>query len=397
MLSIFRYISTLVGCLAACCSYAQQSSSDGKQTVTMSAPLQLPLITLVPSAVIRLRPQDSLARVAYVKNKVKSISKIRVRENSGQIDTLEYTELDRQGNRAMVYNPAFHARTLRRYDSQNRLLEVVQLPHFEFPYEIREVLDPVRNTYTAYHDLSDAPNHLYRSVAHRYHGDTLVGTAELHQPEMRVGYTLKRIVTRRYTSGPDTTRIDLFGYDEAGKAQVYEGLYYIFKNKAPVEAGSISYQQALQHLLDTSAQIRQLRSHGASDAAIIQQQVTRVKGLYQPTSRWWYDQKQQLIRQESNSLAKASRSSSSKQQPKSNSMIITESTSSQTVFHYNFQGRVVREEIQSIFPPKADSAATPTINRHDLENTYSPNGLLMTETWTVSNQVSRYEYRYTYF
>ncbi|TGE10081.1 hypothetical protein [Hymenobacter fodinae] len=185
MLSVFRYISILVGCLATYCSYAQRSSSDGKQTVTMSAPLQLPLITFVPNAVIRLSPQDSLARVAYVKNKVKSISKIKVRETSGQIDTLEYTELDRQGNKRITYNPAFGARTLRRYDSQNRLLEIVQLPHPSFPYQLREVLDPVRNTYTAYHDLSDAPNHLYRSVVHHHHGDTLVGTAELHQPEMR--------------------------------------------------------------------------------------------------------------------------------------------------------------------------------------------------------------------
>lgn len=213
-----RFLVITILSLAALSSRGQQTSPDTSQTQTlmMSAPLQMPLITLVPSATFRLRPQDSLARKAFAKNKVRSITKIKVREKTGRIDSLEYRELDRRGNNVLTYNPSFHARTVRRYDAQNRLIEILQQPHPDYPYQLREVLDPAKNSYTAYHDLSEAPNHLYRSVTHRYHTDTLVGTAVLHQPEVQQGHSLTRVVSRKYTTGPDTTRIDLVGYDETG-------------------------------------------------------------------------------------------------------------------------------------------------------------------------------------
>lgn len=81
-----------------------------------------------------------------------------------------------------------------------------------------------------------------------------------------------------------------------------QALYFIYKQKALVESGQVSFQQALQDLLVTSAQARQQRTQGATDAAILAQQGGRLRGQYQPTAHFWYDEKGQLIKATTGSL-----------------------------------------------------------------------------------------------
>ncbi|WP_139925733.1 hypothetical protein [Hymenobacter sp. DG01] len=392
-----RLLASATLCLPVLTSQGQQTTPDTSQTQTITAalPFQLPLIALVPGDNFGISLQDSLARAAYARNKVRSITKIQVWEKSGEIDSLEYLELDRRGNKVLLYNPTFQARTMRRYDARNHLIEILQSPHPGYPYQVREVMDPARNTYTAYHYLSEAPNHLYRTVTHRYHADTLVGTAELHQPEVRQGYTLTRVVSRKYTAGPDTTRLDLFGYDETGQVRVHEALYFIYKQKALVESGEVTYEQALQHLLATSAKARQQRSQGVTDAVLIARQGGELKGRYQPTAYFWYDEKGRLIKTENRS--RQQKTTPSTTQGQYGTMTISSATSSQHVYQYDKQGRMIREEIRSNFAPTRQGLLSAPRIHVVIEKTYSGKGLLLTETQNNGRSVARYEYRYTYY
>lgn len=362
----------------------------------VSAPTQIPLIALMPIAAVRLNAQDSLARSVYVKNKIWSIIKISIQEKTGQVDTLEYTELDRRGNKIVVYNPSFKARIQRQYDAKNRLIEVVQLPHQHYPYELREVMDPVRNSYTAYHDLSDAPNHLYRSALYRRHGDTLVGTAELYQMKGQPGQMLKRIMTRAYTSSPDTSRIDVFGFDEAGTVLAYQSMYAIIQNKQTIENGMLSFRQSLQALLDTSAKARQWRSQGLSDAAILARQ-TGLKATYLPTNHSQYDKGGRLIRSENTTPNELLEKPITR---KNASSTVTNTSASYSCFtyQYNKQGRITREDFTATFPALSPtSEKTQDIVEIVKESNYSPKGLLLSETSKSAGRTTRYEYLYTRF
>ncbi|GAB2770172.1 hypothetical protein GCM10027175_04360 [Hymenobacter latericoloratus] len=341
----------------------------------MSVPFQLPLIALVPSGNWGISRPDSLARTAYARNKVRSITKLQMQEKTGEIDSVEYVELDRRGNKVLTYDPTFRTRALRRYDARNRLVELVQLPSPGYPYQVREVMDPVHNTYTAYHDLSEAPNHLYSSVTHRYHADTLVGTAELHQPQVRQGYTLTRLVSRKYTAGPDTTRLDLFGYDATGQARVHEALYFIYKQKALTESGEVSFEPVPQP--------RPARPG------------FRPKGRYQPTTLFGYDARGQLITTENRQWPSEPAPVST--QGQYGTLTTVSATTSRRLYQYDHRGQLVREEIQAGFPPApAGIPARPNLHLVTTK-TYSAKGLLLTETQDNGHSVVRYEYRYTYY
>ncbi|WP_141106571.1 hypothetical protein [Hymenobacter gelipurpurascens] len=368
----------------------------------MSAQIQMSLSAYVPGTDLRLNQQDSLARLAYAKNKIRSATKVRVVDKSGEIDTVDYAEFDHQGNRTLLYNPDFKARTVRRFDKLSRLLESIQQPTPSYPYLMREVLDPDKGLYTSFRQPEGSPDVPLLTVTQQRHGDTLSSLAILHQPVPQQGYTLTQVTCRRYSVGRDTIRQDHFGYDEFHKPQAYQSTYTIRRNGNAIESGVVSFQKPLQALLDTSARARRWRSQGMSDAAILLSLGSKIRDIYLATSHSLFDKNGWLLHSEMSVPAELSRKSGT-QETEKGSMTLSASQSSQVSYRYDARGNVIREERTAVFPSlSSENKQTVDTWVTVKDNVYSSKGLLLNETssFQINSKhirTTRYEHHYTRF
>ncbi|UYZ62970.1 hypothetical protein [Hymenobacter weizhouensis] len=362
-------------------------------TVTVSTPFELPLVFYVAGVPTRLNTADSVARRLHRRHKIRTITKLQLREGT-RIDSVEYTELDRMGNKILSYNPLFKARTQRQFDARGRITQTVQLPNPHYPYRLREEFNLGEKRYEAFRQPVDsAEERLIQSWEQR-RGDTAVREARLLQPLPHRGQLIARIVGRSYTVHRDTIRLEVVGYDKDNKPVATESQYYIVRAGRHFESGEVSYARSMQALLDTSALARRWRGQGLSDAAIQLRATRWLRGQYLPETRNLYNTHGQLLR--TVHFKKSQPPSSSNDWKNNAALFSTPVTSSSFEYTYDAQGRVSKEVIQMSVPAHNQFPARSSVVV--TQKTYSPKGLLLTETVTTDDQkASRYEYRYTTF
>ncbi|TGD81298.1 hypothetical protein [Hymenobacter wooponensis] len=331
-----------------------------------------------------------------MRNKIRSVTKVRLIDKIGEVDSVDYMELDRQGNKVLLYNPHSKARIIRHYDKRGRLVEVIQQPTPTYPYSMREVLDPDKGLYTSFRQPAGKPDVPLLTVTHQRQGNISSSEAQLHQPIYQQGQIITQVTARGYNVSHDTVRVDFFGYDGTQQAQAYQSMYTIVQNGRSIENGTVSFQNQLQALLDSSARARQWRSQGLSDAAILLRQ-NGLRGSYIASTYSQYDKNGWLIRSEHSSPTKLL-SKPVTQESEHGTMTTTSSSYSSFSYQYDAQGRVIREEFMAVFPalsqtskPASDTVRTVT------DKTYSSKGLLLSETNSSAGRTTRYEYRYSRF
>lgn len=367
----------------------QAPPSDTTLTFTGSIPVELSLLFYVTGPSSRLSVADSLARRLYARQKIRSVTKLQL-QKEGKIDSVEYTEFDRQGNRVLSYNPAFKARIQRKFDARGRTTQIVQLPRPNHPYRIREEMDPVSRRYESFRQPVDSEEITLMRVTEQQRGDTTVRENQLMEPVQLKFGRLVRVVSRTYHLG-DTIRLDVVGYDETGQPIASEGHYFRMKNGRQLENGAVSYAPSLQTLLDTSARARQWRSQGLSDAALQGRAVRWLRPTYLPKERNTYDAAGRLLSSVYQEVSAPERPRTS--QDKNMTLVSMAIRSSSRTYAYDAKGQLVREELRLSSPASGPFLALATVVV--TEKTYSPKGLLLTETATTNEQKpSRYVYRY---
>lgn len=368
----------------------QQAPPPATLTITSSIPVELDLLFYATGPSSRLSVADSLARRLYARQKIRSVTKLQLRKE-GKIDSVEYTEFDRQGNQVLSYNPAFKARTQRKFDARGRTTQIVQLPHPSYPYRIREEMDPVTRRYEGFRQPVDSAEVALMRVTEQQCGDTTVRENQLMEPVWLKLGRLVRVVSRTYHLG-DTIRLDVVGYDEAGRPITLEGHYFRMKNEQQLENGTVSYAPSLQALLDTSARARQWRSQGLSDAALQMRAARWLRPTYLPKEHNTYDAAGRRLSSVYQEVSAPEQPRTS--QDKNMTLVSMAIRSSSRTYTYGAKGQPVREEMRFSSPAVGQF---PALERVVVtEKTYSPKGLLLTETTTTDEQkTSRYMYRYT--
>jgi len=352
-------------------------------------PVELGLLPYATGPFSRLSVADSLARRLYAQQKIRSVTKLQLRKE-GRIDSVEYTEFDRQGNRVLSYNPAFKARIQRKFDARGRTTQIVQLPRPNHPYRIREEMDPVSRRYGGFRQPVDSEEITLMRVTEQQRGDTTVRENRLMEPVQLKFGQLVRVVSRTYHLA-DTIRLDVVGYDETGRPIASEGYYFRMKNGRQLENGAVSYAHSLQALLDTSARARQWRSQGLPDAALQVRAARWLRPTYLPEERNTYDAAGRLLSSVHQEVSAPEQPRTS--QDKDMTMVSMAIRSSSQTYTYDAKGRPVREELRLSSPALGPFPAQEMVVV--TEKTYSPKGLLLTETITSNGQkTSRYAYRY---
>ena len=378
---------------------AQKTESGGSQTITASVPLHLPLAAYIGPVVIKPAPQDSLYQLVLSRQRVRTVAKMRTRSDM-TLDTVEYIELDQRGNKETVYIKGGNQRSSMKYDERNQLLERVRYPsHFE-DFQSREVFEPAQKHTTSFRQPAHGPRTPVMEVWQRQHGDTTITETRFYPPageEMPISQTL----ARKYKTRGDTVRLDVIGYDAGHQVQDYEAYYITVKAGKQVDVGRLYFQRDLAALLDTSVQVRQWRSWGVPDAAILVRRQRQLRGRRLPTSHRTYDQRGRLVLTENLNPAELQTKAVTRTTPNS-SITLSGSTASTIENKYDKHGWVV----QTIYS-RSDALSAGQLKPYiTTNNTYSPKGLLLEETFhyhDVDENTSyiggkpAYEYHYTYY
>ena len=398
---IVIFSSLLVLLLAAALeAVAQKNESGGSQTITTSVPLHLPLAAYVGSVVIKPTLQDSLYQLVLSKQRVRTVAKMRTRSDM-TLDTVEYTELDRRGNKETIYIKGGNQRSSMKYDERNQLLERIKYPSRFEDFQSREVFNPAQKHAASFRQPANGPRIPVVEVWQRQHGDTTITETSFYPPageEMPISQTL----ARKYKTRGDTVRLDVIGYDAGHHVQDYEAYYITVKAGKQVDAGRLYFQRDLAALLDTSAQVRQWRSWGVSDAAILVRRQPQLRGQRLLINHQVYDQHGRLVLTEDLNPAELQTKAVTRTTPNS-SITLSGSTTSTIENRYDKHGWV----IQTIYS-RSDTATAGQLKPYiTVNNMYSPKGLLLEETFNYHNADENtsyvgggkpaYEYHYTYY
>ncbi|MCC3157645.1 hypothetical protein LJ737_10370 [Hymenobacter sp. 15J16-1T3B] len=378
--------------LAAALLLLAQLGRAQTQTLAASVPLELPLYFYMSVPPQHPSPDDSLARQVYVQQGVRSVLKLRPypEQPSRAADTVEYCEYDRRGNLTLRVAPP-NRRQYRRYDAQNRLVELTQPTNELIDQAQHDVYDPEQRRYQVF---SGPPGHLapHLTTTLSQRGDTALTTTLFAQPLLLEGREIRRAELRSFPFRGDTTRSYVAGFDAAGQLVRYDVLYRRHQQGRQMESGRVSYAAALRA---HGAQVQRLRRQGLSDAAIVARYARRWRGQVQPEHYQHYDAAGWLVRTEQLKMpdSTAETYGSADGGRLSISMRVTTNLASQRVVRRNQRGQVEQQEITI---QRNDPAAPPQVFRSIF--TYDANGLLTGETSTDSGSGApprHYEYRYT--
>lgn len=388
---------TLVALLTASLPFASKAQETKRVDIPMSFPILLSGHLVQPAT--RLSLADSLARLAYKRQKVKTVAKFQLRPGR-PADTLEIKTFDQWGNTVMSYEPKFAIRVTKDYNGQSQLIKATQQISNDRSW--LETIDPQSKQYMAWQVDEANDRHLLRSATQRIQGDTAINQTLLNAPLIVRGQAVNRVVGRYYPTGRDTMQHDIAGYNEANEVVATENSYAIRRNGLVIELGRISYEKAMDDLFDTSSQARQWRSQGITDAAIRQRLPRQLSPTYLPTTYCTYNQAGQLTLTTDQNPAN----------PKAvdihdgshlTASVIASSSSSQR-YSYDKKGQLILQETKASFPAVEDQPAKSL--SVVTKRVFSPKGLVLHESVTQNTSeagvpaeqvVTNYGYHYRYY
>jgi hypothetical protein len=359
------------------------------ETITMSAPLALPLLFSLNLLPQHLSADDSLARVAYARRRVKTV----VMKQVDRQDTAEYMELDRRGNQILIAKPYWGQHRRQRFDKQNRLVENTMVPMADDHMGSQTKFEPEKNLYTTHVLLGVNPTPTLWQQTHRTRrGDTLVIDAVFLPVPGLEGSKKQRLLARSYPLGRDTTCFVAIAYDAADKPTEFLASYTVVKAGHAVENGTLDYQPNPQ-------------GPPASAAELLQAHRVR-RGRVVPNTRREYDARGQLIRSTylanpnhvpAKPVTTTSADGRASMTTHDSSPLVGYST------HYlrTPAGQLQREErTYELRPGTTDPNTLKAFRPSSISYEYDSHGLLLRKTESVGTTTDRrtvFEVKYTYY
>lgn len=331
-----------------------------------------------------LSPDDSLRQRAYRRNRVKTVTLIQLRNNS-PADTIDYTELDREGH-IVRYRPDFGNSYRQRYNRQHQLLERTTYPFDANSPFSQSSFDPATRTTTTQLGPSLTQLTPWQVARSTRHGDTLLIESFFHPAAQLPSSSVRRLVLRSFRTSPDTMRSDLLVYDVSEQLLHFESYYQLGSRQQPRELGTI----------DFGAPTVAAEGQTPSDAHRLLVASQRTHGRYLPTTRFTYNAQGSLVRRFSIPLTHFDKPKTINTVNEQGSMTLTFSALTDTLsvrYVRAADGQLLREECRiKSAPPSTNEIPLPQISF--TEYTYLPNGLRKTKSGSMQTQQ---EYRYTYY
>lgn len=357
-------------------------------TVTTSTPLQLPLVFSLNVLPQHLSADDSLARLHYARQHVKTVVMRRV----GRRDTTDYLELDRRGNQILIAKPYFGQHRRQRFDKQNRLVALDVLPMSDDPRGSQTVFEPAKHLYTTYALVGQPDPVLWQQTQQTRRGDTLMLDALFQPlPGMADASVRQRLQVRSYPLGRDTTCIMTAAYDAAYQPTEFSASYAVKRAGRVVEAGKLDF--------------RPTPSAAAGPAAAQLRQARYRRPRFVPGNRYEYDAQGLLVRAAYLADTTEAPSPPTKSSAKDGSWSM--STRSETrllgyVTRYvrNAVGQVTREErTYQLRLGTVDATARQLYRPSVIDYVYDAKGLLLrkTDSAGLNGKPSVYEFEYTFY
>ncbi|MGI4760400.1 MAG: hypothetical protein ACRYF0_06825 [Janthinobacterium lividum] len=350
--------------------FGQGADLAGEKQTTFTMPTSFPLLMLVNTLPQRPFFDDSLARRYYVRNRVKTVTLLRLPFQGTTPDTINYTELDRAGNAVRITNPLFKQSTYLRYSRRHQLISSTSVSKRGVT---QTVFDPATKTTTTRVGPTLATLALYQTGHASQHGNTTEYEAFLLAVPQTPPPPVSRILLRNTVVGGDTLRIDVLGYRNE-QVVMAESYYGIGRYPQQREGGIV--------VLPTAG-----RPHRS------------LEGRYIPNQLNTYNAAGWLIRNQSlPALPQLAMKPVTQTSADGNSSVTTGSLTDTitTIYTRNAAGQLLREEIMgkhsfiagqpANLPEKAYSQRFSTYD-------YLPNGLRSKS----DKQGVHYEYRYTFY
>jgi hypothetical protein len=339
-----------------------------KQTTdSFTFPIPFKLLGLIQTLPQRPTLDDSLARRYYARNRVKSVTLIRLPYfPGGAPDTVEYTELDRAGYAVHTFNPGVKQHVYRRYNRRHQLISYTSEVKNAGSRIVQTTFDPSTKTTTTRVGPTMATLALYQTGHASQHGkDSEYEVFLLAVPQVPPP-PVSRILLRNTVMSGDTIRLDVMGYRNE---QVVEAESYYAVGRAPYqrEGGTI--------VLPTPG-----RPHRA------------LEGHYIPNERSSYNAAGWLIRTQTlppppQLAAKPVTHISA--DGNSGMTIRAVTDTSTTTYLRNVDGQLLREEYKQYIPDMPHQRLSQPFSTYE----YLPNGLRTKS----DKQGMHYEYHYTFY
>ncbi|MBF9140499.1 RHS repeat domain-containing protein [Hymenobacter properus] len=357
-------------------------------TVTTSMPLQLPLVFSLNVLPQHLSADDSLARLHYARQHVKTV----VMRQSGRRDTTDYFELDRRGNQTLIAKPYFGQHRRQRFDKQNRLVALDVLPMPDDPRGSQTVFEPAKQLYTTYALVGQPDPVLWQQTHQTQRGDTVTLDALFQPlPGMAGASARQRLQVRSYPLGRDTTATITVTYDAADQPTEFLANYAVKRTRLLVETGKLDFRPAL--------------SAGVTPTPELLRQARHRRARFVPGNRYEYDAQGLLVRAAYMADTTEGPRLPSKSSAKDGSWSMTmrsETRLSGYVTRYvrNAAGQLTREERNyQLRTGTADATARQLYRPSVISYEYDAKGLLLrkTDSASLNGKPSVYEYEYTFY
>ena len=343
--------------------FGQRDAQGNEMLVNLPAPFPL----LMQVRTLRQRPSfdDSLARHYYARNRVKTVTLLRLPTYGTAPDTVEYTELDRAGYAVRSVNPLAKRTIHRRYNHHQLITSTTSSK-----YGVEQtVFDPATKSTTTH----VGPTLAQLSLSQTGHETAAGYEVFLLAAPQSAPPSATRILLRNIRLGGDTLRLDVLGYrnEQVVRAESY---YFLGPTSQQRESGTI--------VLPTVG-----RPHRS------------LEGHYIPSQRYTYNAAGWLVRSQSlptpPSLA-AKPVTQTSADGNSSVTIHALADTLTTTYTRDARGQLLREDFLNPhyrtpgkplnLPAKAYS---PRFSTYD----YLPNGLRSRS----EQRGTRYEYRYTFY
>lgn len=366
----FITLSLLLVCLGRV-SFGQGADLAGetKMAVSSSGPQLVNLLWMLQTLPQRPSFDDSLTRHFYARNRVKSVTLMRLIRGVAP-DTVDYTELDRAGYATLSIVPASRQHAYRRYNRKHQLISFTSETKQRV---VQTIFDPATMTTTTRMGPTLAKLALFQTSHTTQHGKNSEYEAFLMAVPGNAPPPVSRILERTTLVGGDTLRLDILGYrdEQVVKAESYYAIGYAPQQR---EGGII--------VLPTAG-----RAHRS------------LEGHYIPNARYTYNAAGWLISMQTlPTPAQLATTPVSKPSDDWHSSLMASLLTDTTTTTYlrNSHGQLLREEHRSTYvlpsnaPPNA-KVAGPAITLYD----YLPNGLCRSKT--KDQGIIRFEYHYTFY
>ncbi|SNC66944.1 hypothetical protein SAMN06265337_1783 [Hymenobacter gelipurpurascens] len=325
------------------------------------------------SGPIRVEP-DSIARNLLVRNRVRSVVKVRLDDEGAVRDTVSLQLVDPSGRYTRIdqlLNPQLHREWS--YDEKGRCTSLVTHPTSYQPFTLIYSYNPALQKGLQQALKPNGKSIPLSEVQLQQRGDTLLTETRTHTL-LANGSLLNfesRRLSRRYSPHPDTVLILAYNYSAIGQLVSTAFNYSVSRQGQPIEIGRLDMEMAAK-LQKVKVAPKQAAPQLTPAQAL---QVLRQGKAVYPQFRWRYDAQQRIVGQEMT--------------PRLNKQ--GQGTTTQLEYTYNSLNQLIgRQQItSSIYTPSATAFTV---------YSYAPNGLLLGETSDArSEKPIFYRYQYQYY